>query len=81
MIQDYNDYQHKLLCIGGYLHESESYSSDIWYYDFHQQKWKKSPTNLPSPMGHMAISIIKNQIHVFGGFNGDSQTNVHWIIQ
>lgn len=48
-------------------------SNDLWAFDIRSRTWKEFPDAPGKPRGGTALTLSKNRIFRFGGFNGESE--------
>lgn len=69
-------YQNKLIMFGGY--SGSQRLSDMYTYDFLSNYWTKvdlSEDDAPSGRSSLVAQVYKNNLYIFGGYNGSSVMN------
>lgn len=80
----------EMIVFGGFLRKLSKYSNHIFAYDFKNKEWKfyfkteskKNPKGdvkkVPKKRANSSMSIVKNNVYIFGGAKGCIKMNDLW---
>lgn len=77
-----DDLQRTAWLAGGFVGDNPGVATDaVWSYDVDQDVWSPGPP-LPRPVAGGGFARLGRELHWFGGFEADRDTNVpdHWVL-